>query len=335
MGAPDSWKTAEFNRQWGLKAISAEFAYARGYTGKGVIIGIIDNAILSHSEFAGKLTRLDNGSYNFSYDKQDNMSFGDHGTHVAGIAAAKRDGGGMHGVAFDADIIGTKLNDYGNRNGREELIQSAARVINNSWGIAPDIRRDAKGDIIWLPNGRPDYVAFVKSDVIGEMMRNKASVEWGSEQPVPTGAHSAMPTLLRAARHGKLIVFSAGNYNNYNIPEAQKSLPYAFPDVLNNYLIVTNLSDENTLSVSSTSCGQTASYCVSAPGSDIYSTVGRLESNTGGAVNREAYNKGELSLNPGYGNKSGTSMAAPRYRRCRRIDAALPLYERRSNIRGN
>ena len=73
----------------GLEAISAEFAYARGYTGKGVTIGIIDNAILSHSEFAGKLTRLDNGSYNFSYDKQDNMSFGDHGTHVAGIAAAK------------------------------------------------------------------------------------------------------------------------------------------------------------------------------------------------------------------------------------------------------
>ncbi|AXK24189.1 Extracellular serine protease precursor [Serratia marcescens] len=311
LGAPDSWKTAEFNRQWGLEAISAEFAYARGYTGKGITIGVIDNAILSHSEFSGKLTRLDNGSYNFSYDKQDNMSFGDHGTHVAGIAAAKRDGAGMHGVAFDADIIGTKLNDYGNRNGREELIQSAARVINNSWGIAPDIRRDAKGDIIWLPNGRPDYVAFVKSEVIAEMMRSKSSVEWGSEQPVPTGGHSAMSTLLRAARHGKLIVFSAGNYNNYNIPEAQKSLPYAFPDVLNNYLIVTNLSDENQLSVSSTSCGQTASYCVSAPGTDIYSTVGRLESNTGGAVNREAYNKGELSLNPGYGNKSGTSMAAP------------------------
>ena len=94
---------------------------------------------------------------------------------------------------------------------------------------------------------------------------------------------------------------------------------------MNNYLIVTNLSDENTLSVSSTSCGQTASYCVSAPGSDIYSTVGRLESNTGGAVNREAYNKGELSLNPGYGNKSGTlNGCAARYRRCRSIDATFP-----------
>ncbi len=61
LGSPDSWKTAEFNRQWGLEAISAEFAYARGYTGKGVTIGVIDDAILSHPEFAGKLTRLDNG----------------------------------------------------------------------------------------------------------------------------------------------------------------------------------------------------------------------------------------------------------------------------------
>lgn len=311
LGAPASWKTAEFNRQWGLEAISAEFAYARGYTGKGVTIGVIDNAILSHPEFADKLSRLDNGSYNFKYDKQDNMSFSDHGTHVAGIAAAKRDGTGMHGVAFDADIIGVKLGDYGKRNGREELIQSQARVINNSWGITPAIRKDAEGKDIWLPNGRPDYVALVQGDEINEMMRNKASVERSSKQPIATGRHSSMAAMLRAAKHGKLIVFSAGNYNNYNIPEAQKSLPYAFPAVLNNYLIVTNLSDEKNLSVSSTSCGQTASYCVSAPGTNIYSTVGRLESNTGGSVNREAYNKGELLVSSRYGNKSGTSMAAP------------------------
>nr|WP_311771930.1 S8 family peptidase [Serratia marcescens] len=254
-GSPASWKTAEFNRQWGLEAISAEFAYARGYTGKGVTIGVIDNAILSHPEFAGKLTRLDNGSYNM-IRKTTCLS---PTMYVAGIAAAKRDGTGMHGIAFDADIIGAKLGDYGNRNGREELIQSPARVINNSWGIAPAIRKDAKGKDIWLPNGRPDYVALIQGDEINKMMRNKSNVERSSEQPVPTGGHNSMAAMLRAARHGKLIVFSAGNYNNYNIPEAQKSLPYAFPDVLNNYLIVTNLSDENNLSVSSTSCGQTAS----------------------------------------------------------------------------
>lgn len=310
-GSPESWKTSEFNRQWGLEAISAEFAYARGYTGKGVTIGIIDNAILSHPEFDGKLTRLDNGTYNFKYDKEDKMSFSDHGTHVAGIAAAKRDGTGMHGVAFDADIINAKLNDYGDSNGREQLIQSAVRVINNSWGSTPEIKKDATGKDIRLPNGRPDYVALIQADEINRMLENKGAVERSSKLPIPTGMHNVTAAMLRAARHNKLLVFSAGNFNNYNIPEAEKSLPYAFPDILNNYLIVTNLSDENNLSISSTSCGQTASYCVSAPGTNIYSTVGSLESNTGGAVNREAYDKGELSVNPYYGNKSGTSMAAP------------------------
>jgi len=311
LGNPSSWRTAEFNRQWGLGAISAEYAYARGYTGKGITIGAIDNAILDHPEFAGKLIRFDDGNYNFSVNSNGILSFGDHGTHVAGIAAAQRDGSGIHGVAYDAKLIGAKLNDYGNHNGREALIQSDVRVINNSWGIAPVIRKDANGKDIWLPIGRPDYVAFDKDQVISEIMRQKESVRRGSEQPVPTGSQNSISTILRAAKHGKLIVFSAGNYNNYNVPEAQKSIPYAFPELLNNYLIVTNLSNNDQLSVSSTSCGQTASYCVSAPGSDIYSTIGKLESTTGGPVTPAAYDKGELSLNPAYGNKSGTSMAAP------------------------
>ncbi|CAI1638015.1 autotransporter outer membrane beta-barrel domain-containing protein [Serratia entomophila] len=312
IGSPQSWRSPEFNRQWGLSAISAEYAYARGYTGKGIAIGVIDNAILGHPEFNGKLTRLDNGEYHFSYDKKSGrMSFGDHGTHVAGIAAAGRDGAGMHGVAFDATLINAKLNEYGNRNGREELIQTNARVINNSWGIPPAINKDAKGNIIWLSNGSPDYVAYKEADVLNEVLRNKNDVRRQSERPVPEGGQNAMATLLRAAKQGKLIVFSAGNYNNYNIPEAQKSIPYAFPEFLNHYLIVANLSNNDMLHQSSTRCAHAASYCVSAPGADIYSSTGKLVSNTGGKVTRAAYDNGELSLNAGYGNKTGTSMAAP------------------------
>ncbi|CAI1153488.1 Extracellular serine protease precursor [Serratia entomophila] len=311
LGSPGSWKTAEFNRQWALGAISAEFAYARGYTGKDVAIGIIDQTILPHPELTGKLTRLGDDTYTFSYDKQDNISLGDHGTHVAGIAAARRDGAGMHGVAFDAEIISAKLGDHGDRNGREELIQSAARVINNSWGETPAVKKDAKGNNIWVPNGGLEYVALIPGDEINKIIKDKANLERDSEQPIPTGRKNSTAVTLRAARQGKLIVFSAGNTNNYNIPEASKLLPYAFPDVLNNLLIVTNLRNDDKLFTTSTSCGPTASYCVSAPGTTIYSTVGTLVSNTGGPVNRDAYNKGELSVSPGYGNKTGTSMSAP------------------------
>ncbi len=58
MGAPAdraSWRTSEFNRDWGLQAINADAAYARGLTGAGIRLGVFDSGTgLDHSEFAGK-----------------------------------------------------------------------------------------------------------------------------------------------------------------------------------------------------------------------------------------------------------------------------------------
>ncbi|AXK73123.1 autotransporter domain-containing protein [Lysobacter sp. TY2-98] len=57
-GNPDSWLTEEFNADWGLAAINAQYAYARGLTGRGVRLGIFDSGVaLGHNEFAGKQTR--------------------------------------------------------------------------------------------------------------------------------------------------------------------------------------------------------------------------------------------------------------------------------------
>src|SRR5690606_23954617 len=39
-----------------------------------------------------------------SYGGTGRLLFGDHGTHVSGTIAASRDGSGMHGVAFGADL---------------------------------------------------------------------------------------------------------------------------------------------------------------------------------------------------------------------------------------
>lgn len=58
MGAPAdraSWRTSEFNRDWGLQAVNADAAYARGLTGAGIRLGVFDSGTgLDHSEFAGK-----------------------------------------------------------------------------------------------------------------------------------------------------------------------------------------------------------------------------------------------------------------------------------------
>ncbi|MDO5609350.1 MAG: S8 family serine peptidase [Pseudomonadota bacterium] len=55
LGDPDSWRTDEFEQDWGLGAINAHHAYARGLSGEGIRIGLLDSgAGLEHTEFAGK-----------------------------------------------------------------------------------------------------------------------------------------------------------------------------------------------------------------------------------------------------------------------------------------
>ncbi len=50
-----SWHSDEFKNNWGLAAIGADFAYARGLSGPGVQVGVYDSGTdLRHSEFAGK-----------------------------------------------------------------------------------------------------------------------------------------------------------------------------------------------------------------------------------------------------------------------------------------
>ncbi|NXZ90149.1 autotransporter outer membrane beta-barrel domain-containing protein [Serratia fonticola] len=312
-GSPESWMTEEFKHQWGLEAIGAHYAYARGYTGESITIGIFDESVFPHPEFDGKLNKVDAGDpYNFSglpdFPQLGDFIFGDHGTHVAGIAAAARNGQGMHGVAYNAGLISAKFLNS-NNNYFETLIQSNARIFNNSWGPKIPIHEDDGGKSIILPNGTPFYVQFTAEDSLDVLSSEDiAAIDKLSHSPIPslnTGSLSQpYAALLRATRAGKLIVFSAGNYNNYNVPLLEPSIPYFFPDALNNFIITANLTKDDELHASSTSCGYTASYCLSAPGSDIYSTTAQTDYKLYGKT-------GEKEVIPGYGEKTGTSMAAP------------------------
>ncbi|MGF2656313.1 autotransporter outer membrane beta-barrel domain-containing protein [Serratia marcescens] len=317
LGVPDSWLIPEFSRQWGLGAINAQYAYARGYNGQGVNIGVLDAKLFPHPEFDGKLT-LASGSLPYDFDTDEKsgiIAFEGHGVHVAGIAAANRDGSGMHGVAFGATLATGSIPDKDNQ--LEFMAQSNIRVINNSWGDDVPIEKDAAGNDISLPNGTWKYQQITPASQIDALAPLKARIDAFSQNPIPTTVVDAeldiavYAGILRAARHGKLIVFAAGNENNYNVPTRDASLPYLFPELLDRYLTVTNLTPNDDLDVSSTSCGHTASYCVSAPGTDIHSTVGRFVSRTGAPITEAALNRAELSVTPGYEEMSGTSMAAP------------------------
>ncbi|MCY4099130.1 MAG: S8 family serine peptidase, partial [Rhodospirillales bacterium] len=109
----------EFRNQYGLEQVKAHHAYARGATGAGVTLGIVDSGIdPSHPKFAGKLEASNVGGYDPDFGACDSraldgscLSLVGHGTFVAGIMAASRraspdaeagSASASHGVAFDA-----------------------------------------------------------------------------------------------------------------------------------------------------------------------------------------------------------------------------------------
>lgn len=131
-----SWETAEYLRSWGLTAQKASTAYALGYYGQGVTVGIIDSGFeVTHQEFQGQrfipvVTEGVYGTSGFRYRHQRPQNpftagahffltgaynSGDangwnasHGTSMLGVLAANRDGGthttNMHGFAFASTI---------------------------------------------------------------------------------------------------------------------------------------------------------------------------------------------------------------------------------------
>lgn len=113
-GALSDWKTPEYFRSGLLAQINAAAAYALGFTGAGVAVGIANSGIdTRHPEFAGRLLPGHDFMTGRPILPGDAVDLNNHGTHIAGIVAAARDGIGMQGVAFITSVIPREArNDY-------------------------------------------------------------------------------------------------------------------------------------------------------------------------------------------------------------------------------
>ncbi|RDZ29011.1 autotransporter domain-containing protein [Lysobacter silvisoli] len=343
IGDAESWRSDEFKADWGLGAIGAEYAYARGLTGRGVRLGIFDSgSALAHSEFAGRDHRslrlsdpncaasatvsgadacfFSDGeiaqieAYYLNDSVPPDLSFGgsgarlllfynDHGTHVAGTMVANRDGRGMHGVATGASLTASKLffdriyeyfvDDDGNIDRRvltqgpgeaalnslfDQMSAQGVRAINHSWG---------NGEEPTTPEGMDaEYAAYA------DYYRIFADA---------------------ALRTGIINVWAAGN-DYGNIAGAYATLPRFAPEVEKYWLSVVNLNRDGGLDGSSSICGLSKDWCVTAPGTDIRSTIvsaemeGRVTPNAGGGYDLEI---DPHQISYGYGDNTGTSMASP------------------------
>lgn len=123
----------EFLNSTGLQAIGADKAYALGYSGDGVTLGIVDTGVRTdHVEFEGKVE-------NVNFDESEGIEWDcSHGSHVAGIMVAKKDSmdrkNNMMGVSYAANLksIGGNNNFFDfsilNKNKFSDV-----KIINNSW----------------------------------------------------------------------------------------------------------------------------------------------------------------------------------------------------------
>ncbi|KIK89412.1 autotransporter serine protease [Pseudomonas sp. W15Feb9B] len=274
-GDPASWRSAEFQRDWGLARMQADQAYAAGITGKGVKIGALDSGFdAAHPEFASDRYHpvLASGSYVdgslFSVNGTLNSNNDSHGTHVVGTMGASRDGTGMHGVAYNAQIyvgntnnndsflFGPKPDPRYFKAAYDALAAAGVRAINNSWGSQP-----------------PDVSYRTLADLHAAYAQHWNQGTW-------------LDAAADVSRRGVINVFSAGN-SGYPNASVRSALPYFQPDLEGHWLAVSGLDQSNQQKYNQ--CGIAKYWCITTPGAKIDSTI------PGG----------------GYAIKSGTSMAAP------------------------
>ncbi len=210
-----------------------------------------------------------------------------HGTHVAGLVAAKSDGeegdSGMMGVAYNADIIPIKF---------DITMGETMNVVANAVNLGADIvnlssasTTSRRGDMDELVQAfeynmevRPDFLHAYKTAAENNtiLVFSAGNYEW-TDEPYDSSMFSMAP--LSSLLNGTTPTEEGKTYNLTNL-----------------FVNVIAVDEKNKLTAYSAKCGVTKDYCIAAPGGStskqIYSTVNEDEGYT-------------------YGKMMGTSMATP------------------------
>ncbi|MEG4853299.1 S8 family serine peptidase [Microcoleus sp. B5-D4] len=155
--------------EWGRDLIKAPEVWAQGLTGDGIVVAVIDSGVdYNHPDLTGNIwsnagetgvdaigrNKASNGvdddsngfvddfrGWDFVNNDNDPMDDNNHGTHISGLVAAKKDGVGITGTAPTAKIMPLKILDRaGVGKIRDEInainyaVANGAKIINVSLG---------------------------------------------------------------------------------------------------------------------------------------------------------------------------------------------------------
>ncbi|WP_054092977.1 S8 family peptidase [Pseudomonas savastanoi] len=227
----------------GMEITGIQAAHSRGFTGKSALVAVLDTGFNSeHVELYGQFAGFFN-AFTGSELAADAADVDGHGTHVAGIIAAKANNYMGVGYAPDTKLLGVRIGDAnGQLSVSTEQTAAAFRwsrekgadFINNSWGT--------RG--VYAST----YTATQIESALGPMLSE-----------FRTGAQNDV-----------IYIWANGNEGSDKQPGLYAALPQLFPELKGNWVAVANIdSSTGRLHSSSQRCGDAREWCISAPGTEI------------------------------------------------------------------
>ena len=303
----------EYQDQWGLAAINASSAYARGATGKGIVIGITDSGLdTTHDEIAASRVLQESNLIYSNYDPTTSQKR--HGTMVASVAAgtlSESNMSSMHGVAFDSDILFTAIQlaepdddydpvDLGDTDTDPGEVNEDFTGIDNFFSQLFEIYNGEEVDIVNNSYGYSgNVIDYTESQIRSAFPK---TIEEMAQMNTPDSDKT-------------IYVWAAGNAGSYaddgvdfSSPELLPGMSVYIPEIQNHSIAVVSIDEDGEISDFSNLCGIAADFCLAAPGGDITVAYPVTDQDQG------IYDDGEYRCeraNNCFAVANGTSFASP------------------------
>lgn len=223
-----------------MTKIGAQDAYARGITGQGVTVGVLETGFSGAGHYLkDKVVRF--YDYQTKSDALPNQN-ASHGDGVAMIIAGNQHGDYAGGVAPDAKLFMAHAYNYGTDVPStfeyhaiyQDMYDAGVKIVNQSFGVNLHTIQDS-----------------------GVMSSATSLMKYYQEMYV---------------KKGMLMVWAAGNYSQ-NGPHDYAAMSAISPELQNGgYLTVVATGLDNELKSYSNKCGVAARWCMAAP-TDIYTPI--------------------------------------------------------------